>query len=399
MEQNQKRRKAEHNLSKLSIVMFLLLCVTIITIVFLVYFKSVHMDSKSFGLNNAIKGKSQGTALSNSVETLGEFKNEYKEHTDFAAFKDIIIKCTKDSILWLNKNGEELKVKIISLENPVMKISGAYLLIADIGGKEFYVINGMNIKWTKKSDTNIINADIDSNGFVSIVKEKKGYKGAIDIYNKNGNIVFTTVRSGSFVLGARIFSTEDKVLINKVDASGISANSNLEFVNLGAEQMSKSLQEENVIFSNLWNLNGDYIIGVSDNALVCYDMKLEKKWKKSFNQIFSSVLALGKYTVVACEMEDKSVLTSKSGTDIKMINSIGKDIATYTLNSNVINIDCIGNLVAINTGNEIDFINTSGKLVGKYSSKSEVLKADFFDNREVMVQTQKSITILKIRGH
>lgn len=386
--------KGEQPVNKLSIIMFILLFLAILIIVLTVYIKNQNIDIKNISIKDVVSNTFKLSNQNINATVTSEFNYDFKEHSFFNVYKDKIIKCTKDSIVWLNRQGEEEKVKAISTENPVVKMAGAYILVTDIGGKDFYVINGFNVKWSLKSDSTIINADISSNGFVSVVKEKKGYKGAIDIYDENGNMVFTTVRGGAFVIASKVFNPEDKVLINSVDTSGINASTNLELINMHAETVGKS-QEDNIILPSLWNLNGKYILGVSDNALICYDMSLKRKWKREFTKVFSSNIALGKYSIIAIQSETKAGLTSGNESEVKIINTKGEDISQYSLKGDVINIECSGNVIAINTGTEVYFINTNGKLIGKYISKSDIVGVHFFSRQEAMVQTQNSIIVLK----
>lgn len=396
MDQDEIEKKTEEPVNKISIIMFLLLFLVIIIIVLLVYVKSQNIDIKSFNVKDIFKNSFQILNQDIDANVTSEFQYDLKKNTFFYTYKDNIIKCTKESVIWLDRLGEEQKVKTISTENPVVKIAGAYILIADIGGKDFYIINGMNIKWSHKSDSSIINADISSNGYVSIVKEKKGYKGAIDIYDDIGNLVFTTVRGGAFVLSTKVISSKDRVLINKVDTADITANTILEFVNMRAEQVGEPAQEDNVILPSLWNLNGDYIIGVSDDVVICYNMNLKRKWKRDYTKIYSSNIALGKYSIIAIPSDTKSGLIGKSASEIKVINTKGEEVSTYTINDKVTNIECSGNIIAVNTGSEVYFINTNGKLIGKYISKSLIMGVHFFDRQEAMVQTQNSIVVLRI---
>lgn len=396
MENPEKVHNEKQHTGKTGVIMFFIFLAALIIFVLAIYFKNQNIKIKDFSINDFFKKHFQVGSQVASSELLSEFKNDHKDRTDFAVYKNNIVKCTKDSIVWLDKKGNEQKVISISTENPVIKTAGSYILVADIGGKDFYLINGLNVKWSKKADTILINADIDSNGFVSIVKEKKGYKGAIDIFDNNGNMVLTTVRSGNYVLAARIFSNDNRILINKVDTSGITANSNLEFINMRAEEISKSVQEDNTIFPNLWNLNGDYIFGVSDNSLVCYNMKLEKKWKRDFKKVYSSNTALGKYVVLAVQNAENSGKLGKTLQEVLVINSRGEDQASYASNLGALNISCSGNVIAVNYGSEVHFISTGGRLISRYQPKSEILNVFFFNRQEAMLQTQNSIIILKI---
>ena len=70
MEHPQREQKVEQHVSKVSIVMFLLLCVAIIIIVFVVYFKSQNIDIKSFTIKDFVKNNFSYSLLKKSWKVI-----------------------------------------------------------------------------------------------------------------------------------------------------------------------------------------------------------------------------------------------------------------------------------------------------------------------------------------
>lgn len=388
--------KTEPRESKLSIIMFILLFFAVTSIVVLVYLKSQNIDIKNLSVKSLVQRPFNSMDVMDYAKTTDEFNYDYKEHSLITIYKNYIIKCSKDRVIWLSRDGKEQKVKSLVSENPVLKSAGDYILIADIGGEDIYVINGTGIRWTRKIDSTIVNADIGNNGVVSIVKEKKGYKGAIDVFDPQGNLIFTTVRGGAFILSSKVLSSENKILINSVDTTGISASTHWELVNMKAEPASKPAFLQNVIFPSVWDLNGNNIIGVSDNKVVSYTLELDKKWGQEFTGVYCSSIALGKYIILAVAPPSTSGLMGRNATEIKILSNKGEEVATYELSKKIINMETSGNIIALNTGDQVFFINTQGKLVGNYDPNSDVVRVRFFNRREVMIQTKNSIITLKI---
>lgn len=396
MDQPEKKSKlGQQPGNKLSIIMFALLFMAIICIGGFVYMKGQNIGPADFSVKDFMKSIFQSNDQNNNPEIISEFKYEAKEHPVFKVYNDYIIQCTKNSITWLNKKGEKQQAKEITVDNPIMKTSGAYLLLADIKGNDFYVFNGKNRIWNEKTDGSLINADINNNGYVSIVKKKKGYKGAIGVYDPIGNFIFSIVRGGEYILTSKVLTSPESVIINTIDTSGIHANSKLELIDMHAKVVATATQED-AIFPSLWNLNSNYIMAVSDNMLVCYDMGLKEKWKKEFEKIYSSNIALGKYIIIAADRESKTGILSKGTTDVKIMNIKGQEAASYSLEGKVSNIESFNNILAISSGNEVHFINTSGNLIRKYSGRADIMGVQFFNKQEAIVVTKNDIVVLKI---
>jgi len=73
-----------------------------------------------------------------------------------------------------------------SLNLPYFKSAGEYLLVAGLESKDIYVFAGKEKKWEKKLDYSIINANINSAGYVTVLHKAERDKSAVSVYNKQG---------------------------------------------------------------------------------------------------------------------------------------------------------------------------------------------------------------------
>jgi len=71
-------------------------------------------------------------------------------------------------------------------EFAVFKSAGEYLLVAGLESKDIYVFAGKEKKWEKKLDYSIINANINSAGYVTVLHKAERDKSAVSVYNKQG---------------------------------------------------------------------------------------------------------------------------------------------------------------------------------------------------------------------
>lgn len=382
---------------KSSIIMFLLLFLVVVGSAFFVYLKSQNIDIKTFNIKELITNRISTNGPKASEKKPVEIKYDSKEHTVFGAYKDYIVKCTKNKIQGLNKNGEEQWSIPVSLNEPAIKLSGKDMLVADIGGRDIYVINGKDIKWSNKIDNNIINADISESGYVTVVKEEKRTRGAVTVYNLQGNEYFTKGIGESFIYMAKVSPSGKQVFISSIDSSGIKANTILEITDiLGKSIAANKISQEGIIYPSFWYLNNDSMIAVSDDMLVCFDKTGKESWntKKEFPniKIYSSKVSLGKYPVFAFGAANSNV------TDVKILNTSGAPVSQYQIEGAVFNIETYSDTIAINTGREVHFINTKGKLLGKYSSKSDIIGVNFFNKMEAEIITKNSLVVTSIKG-
>ncbi|MCX7921171.1 MAG: DUF5711 family protein [Clostridia bacterium] len=379
---------------KSSIAAFLLLLVVVVGVAVFVYLKSQNVDLKSISLkdldiNLLTKGKTNNTEIT-------EIKYETKENQVFGVYKDYIIKCNNDSITWLDKKGEQYWTIQASFSKPIIKTAGSYLLVADMGGKDICVINGKEIRWNKKVDNSIINVDINESGYTALVQEGKGYKAVISVFNPQGIERFTRTIAENFVISAKVLAAGKQILINRVDTSGVSASTNLEFNDLSNDKPFANIPVENMIFPSVWYFKDGGLFIAGDSVVKYYDSKRSELWKKEFSNIYSSNVALGKYAVVAVESGERKGFLGGTKTDIKVFDSEGEEYSTYTIEDEVTSIEAYGDVIAASTGRSVYFISIKGKLLSKHNTKAEVTGIYFFGEEQAVILTKNGILVVPV---
>jgi hypothetical protein len=392
--ENQSR---EAPIRKSGIIMFLLLFFVVIFAAFFVYVKSQNIDLKDVNIKELIANIISPGSGQTQVKKYAEIKYDSNEYAVFGVYKDLIIKCMKNKIQGIDKNGDEVWSIPVTMNEPVMKTSENDLLVADIGGRDIYVINGKEIKWSTKTDNNIINADISKTGYVTVVKEEKRTRGAVTVYNLQGNEFFTKGIGESFVLMAKVSPSGKQVFINSIDTSGVKADTILEVTDiLGKSVSANKIAEEGTIYTSMWYLNNDSLITAGDDSMVCFDKSGKESWntKKLFPSIkvFSSTVSLDKYPVLAFGS------SNSNAAQVVLMNQKGDKVSQYQMQGEVVNISTFSDLLAVNAGREVDFINTKGSLIGKYSSKSDIIGVNFFSKQEAEIVTKGSVVVTNVKG-
>jgi hypothetical protein len=251
--------------NKHKIVAFLLLFLVMVGIAAAMYLKSQGLEIKNISVMEFLSDIA--STNDNKVIKGNDYVVNYdaKEHPTFGIYKDLVIKCTRDYLTALNKKGEEQWKIPVLLNKPLIKTAGQDLLVADIGGRDVYVIKGRNIKWEIKTDDNIINADISESGHVTVVQEQKGYKAKVITYDSNGMDIFTRNIVESFVVSAMVSPSGKQVLINGLDVSGVNATTTFEFTDILGNPFAAKVPMQNEIFPSVWYFSDNSVASVGHN--------------------------------------------------------------------------------------------------------------------------------------
>ena len=392
----QNKRNSAKETRKSGFLLFLLLVAVIVFIAYKAYLKSNEGSFTSIDIEKLIS-----KALNESEEAeeikIVEVKYEIKDKPCFEVYNNWIIKCTIYSVAALDRNGKEQWSIPVLLNKPMLKSGKSGLLIADIGGRNIYFIKDKNIKWQKAVDGDIINAEINEDGYVTVVHKMEGYKALVVLFDPDGQEIFRRYIAETFVISGQVAPSGNQVIINCLDVSGASASSYIEFTDLLGNPFAVLAPEEDRMYPVILCLNDGSFSLLDDTTIICYSKNREKSWENEYRKIYASGVLSGKYFVIAVKENDSSGRSSL--TDILIINKNGQEIGKFAVDGQVYNIFASSehDIAAINNKSEVIFINSKGKIQGRYSSISDIQKVLIFDKNEAAIITKDSITIMEVK--
>lgn len=373
-----------------NLIMAILLFLIVLSIAFFAYLKSHKMDLSEVSLQQLLSGKS--TELELLKENLYEFSYDPKEHPVFNVYKEYIVKCNSDGIWYLDKKGQEVWSLGIPLTKPIVKTNGSYLLVADMGGRDVYVLDGKNVYWNDKTEQNIINAEINENGYISVVTASEYYNGEVRVYDNHGIELFRKGIANEFVVTAKIDPSQDQMVINLINPSGAKSNSYFKFYdmyNMNSGELGKiEMPADKGLYPLIWFTNGGSVFAAGDTSIVFMDKDRNMKWEKTYSRVGSVCIMGGKRLAAAVE--------DKDGHKLEVISVNGQEFSSATLDSEAFNINSSGGIVAVNTTREVDFFNERCRNIGKYVSKSDIEYVLFFNKGQVAIVTKGGIVVVDI---
>lgn len=391
--ENASRREGPGN--RVKIIAFLVLLVIIIGTAGVAYLISQDVDLKSISLKDLLERNIL------SRDTKYEFSStefEYDANTVFSTYKGYIVKCSRDSLIYLDSNGNEQWSFQLSLKNPVIKTAGSYLLAADYGTKSIMVFSGKELAWEKELDNNIINADINVKGYVSVVHGEERSRGAVSVYNRQGMKCFTMGKAENFVMSSEVSPSGKNTFINSVDTSGISTNTVLEFTDIRGNILEDKVKKENTIFSSVCYMGNDDLFAVGDSMFMMLDKSFKEKFKQDVNgKIFSSCIADGKYAVVAANPEEATGIFESGSAGIWIYNSRGERVSEYNVKGEVKNLASFQDIIAVNSGNKFRIIDLDARLLAEYSPKGDIKEAFFINRHEVLAVYDDKFSVLRMK--
>ena len=110
-----------------------------------------------------------------------------------------------------DKKGQIVWETTTSVVEPILKAEGDYIMLAEVGGRKICMYSGKKMLYAIETESNIQTADVSSNGDVAAVTKKEYYKGALEVFNREGNRIFSWSSGTDYIVSADISGTSRRV--------------------------------------------------------------------------------------------------------------------------------------------------------------------------------------------
>lgn len=302
-----------------------------------------------------------------NYEVLKEYEKEDSGSANYVAYKDKILKYSKDGASVIDKDGKSVWNGSYDMKNPSVSICGDYVAIADIGGKEIYIFNGRDSGKELKVLNPIIQVDIGGQGVVAVAMEN-GDSSLIDIYDpyQPGDTlrveIPTMVNEDGFPIDLALSNDGQKLVTGFIDVSDGIMENKVTFYNFGEvgqndiNRQTGMVSLENVLISKVDFLNNDLICVNTENGFSLYSMKQKQEkiadiiFEETIKSVMSSEKYVGvvleeysdadKYRLVVYNLRGKKILDEELGFDYDKVQLTNSDVIFYSeLECNIIRLN------------------------------------------------------------
>lgn len=373
-----------------SVISFLLLFIAIFATAFIVYLRSSGYDFSTMSVKDAVaflKDKENKKSTSSTEITFSQDGS-----IDCKLYANFIVILSQDSIKWYEPNGKLLQENALTLARPALRISEKYMVVADISGRDIFFYKGKKQLWTKKLDSQIINVDINDDGYCTVVTQSKEFKSAVQVIDVNGLEKFIKLCAEDIVVTAKTINNGDDVFINKLTTGGVKTGTMLEFNNIYDEKPFASIDVADTIIP-LVLTQGDNVVAVGQNLILYMDKQGKEVWRKNADSIFCVVPDIGKYMVVAGKFAGTG---EAAGQKVLVLDKKGNEVYSFDQPENIIGMDIYGNRLLLRTQRSVYLYSLKGKKLGQYSARNELKDAYLVGDNDAILVSGGSIETVKI---
>ena len=142
------------------------------------------------------------------------------EKAGIYAYDNHIVILQNNVLTIYNTSGKEETKINVTINNPIFDSEGKYLIVADKGGQNAYLIYNTSLQWQKTMEGNINNITVNKNGATGIVISGTTYKSVIVMYGITGEEEFKTYLSSTIATSIAISNDNQYLSFSEANTSG-----------------------------------------------------------------------------------------------------------------------------------------------------------------------------------
>lgn len=271
----------------------------------------------------------------------------------------------------------------ISITNCISSSDHKYLALAQKDGNNFYLFHEDKLIFELKADGTITNISVNKNGYVAINVLKSGYRSVIELYDPQGQMLFTTYLASTYVSDMKISNNNKKLAFIETDTSGIKIISRIKVVDIDKlsndVNIRKLVEENDSIISRINFINNNEIIYLTENKVGKVDLEeqISTIYEITTTNITNVDFNQENYIAIV-QKADSGIFNTH--TDIIIIDKNGNQIGKYTIDGSVKMIEMKDNIICVGIGQEVHFITATGRLIKNYTTTMDIKEVLIYDN-------------------
>ncbi len=324
-----------------------------------------------------------------------ELNFDLSQKPKISVYNGNIAQCSKDVLKIYNRYGKlQNSFNVNFTSTPILSSEGRYLVVSSIDGNRFLLFDGVNKKWERKLEGNIINISVNKNGFVTVVHKAEDILSKVVVYNSKGEEYFVKGKAQNYIVSAKMAKDDRQLILNCMDASGVRLNSIFEFIDVKGKSVQTVSSYEDKIFMDGKFIKDNNFVTLTDKEIMYYNSNHNILWEKSLNRkVYCFDVCDDRYIVLGMASDKIQDGLFSDKTELKIFNTKGNEVKTLKIDNIIKGISVYGDVIALNLGKEIALYTCKGKHIKSLTSKLEVEKAELVNKSTVVLLTKNGLIV------
>ena len=283
--------------------------------------------------------------------TTSTFSIGQDEEVCYVTLSDAVILCSENRIQLFSDSGVQYEDISTVMKAPVAQYAGNNAVVYDAGGSELYLFADRQCiyRYTTQQGYSLISARVNERGWLCVVEQASGYKGAVKVYDTSQEPILTVNISSQFVMDAVLSPDCKRLGIITISSAETSFTSTLMVYETNKEEPEETIQvADTPILDMDWDSEGLWL--QYEHGII----RLNNQFKEVCN-FANSALHLQGYTMYGDGYAVEYFSRDRSGAlgQLTAVDNSGKVIGTMNLSREVLSLTASGRYIAVLTSSKL----------------------------------------------
>lgn len=301
------------------------------------------------GIGRALTYRNLGSA-----EQADTFDFDGRRSNTFGILGDGLLVASNQGYEYYGKNGKISDSMNVKMTMPAIYSADDYVVVFDIGGKDFSVLDSNGCKYSVETEFEIIAAKTNASGWTAVCTTADTAKGIVTVYNAEGTPVYKiiTVKSG-YLVNAVVSPNSDSVFVITYTDTG----SRVVRYDFTSEDEKASFSEDGILYTDIEFASSTSVVLASSASIVWLDTSGEVIGKYECQDTYMGSYHIGQSTLIY-ESEYKSAKAGK----FLILNPDGTAAREYASTGTVEQVSYSGGYVGVLYSDRIAVLDNTLKL-------------------------------------
>ncbi len=305
---------------------------------------------------------------------------DYDSSSVIGVYKDGIARVTTDSLSIIDNMGTQFQNVLTGFNTPALITTDKYVLAYDRGGNKLIVTNSFTVLFEELFEDNIVNVNINSNGYIVVITESQAYKNKLIVYDSEFKVVYKINSMSRYFISADISDNNKYIAVSALYVENNNVLPQVVYYKLTSEESVWNFDYQDSVAVSVTAKNDGSVLSLFEWGISIVDSKGKEKYRFEFgNKILQCChIDDGRYNVVVLS-------ESQSGnSEIYVFDNNGKKIADIMTDYNVLSVDVCSDRIVTASIDKIFIYTASGKKISDRPNTNDGSMVLFSDKNSVL---------------
>ena len=263
--------------------------------VFLVYVFAAYGDKLTYD-NLLYIIKDFSTESTGAGAVFDTIRFEGRERAQYGIYSGELAVTGNGGVALYSKNGNRTLKYYTAYAEPMMKLSDKYILVYDLGGKDYSLYTSLARVVSRSADHTIMGGDVSDSGAYALITRSSTSKFKVNVYSASLNLAWTYYKD-SYVADIALSGDGKNIVVASYDISGYDYSAEIALCSVKDDKPISTAKYTGICPYRVAYLKDGSFSAVCDTCILFFDSDGRQTGRFDYGGTLSALSESGGYTV------------------------------------------------------------------------------------------------------